>query len=179
MKNLLTTLFCFGLVSFVISQTCTPVYSPGYNDTSICAQIYEVENSNWLPDAYIHNAVCACQSIPTTSYQGNCIRQYLATQLTNTTKYSDSFKQEMAEQKENYLAHPYEDLVAYKEFIIDTFVPMIYADHQNAYKECCCVGTPAFYDSWEAVCTVDVPTCPMVYESIITFGSCDATPGSW
>lgn len=99
--------------------------------------------------------------------------------MANYTKYNETFRQAMISEKSLYNLHPIDDLVTYKDYIIDNFVPMIYADHQNAYKECCCPGHPAFYDSWEAVSTVDVPTCEMVYEAIITFGSCHNTPGSW
>lgn len=179
MKTCYITLLIASLFCCAFSNTCSPAFSPGFTDTSICETTYGVKNEYWLPDSYIHNAVCACEGIPTSSYEANCIREFLVTRINSKSRYSDSFRQEMADAKQSFAQHPIANLVSYKSLVISKFVPIVYEDHQDAYKQCCCPGTPAFYDSWKAVATVDVPTCGMVVQSIDMFGSCHKTPGAW
>jgi hypothetical protein len=162
-----------------INGSCTYAFYPGYSDVTICETTYNDENSWWLPDAYVYNAECACAYIPTKSDTGNCIRQFLVTRINDETRYNAEFRQEMADQKEEYNSNPVQNLVAYKTFILNNFTPMIYQDHQDAYSECCCVGGPAFYAAWEGVTTVPMPNCQSVVTSIEVFGSCSDHPGQW
>lgn len=161
------------------ANTCKPKYSPGFLDTNQCHLVYEVENSYWLPDSYVDNAVCACSGLPTTSYEGNCIRQFLATRMRDSTRYTPAFRQEMAAAKNNYNAHKILQFFDYKAFVMSKFVPLVYEDHVDAYKQCCCPGTPAFFASWDMVATIKVPTCGLVVKAIEMFGSCHQTPGRW
>jgi hypothetical protein len=172
-------LLVLACATVALANQCRPVFSPGVSDTNVCHNVYEVQNSYWLPEAYIDNAVCACSGIPTYSYEANCIRQFLATRINDKSRYTPAFRQQMAEAKTKFNAHPLLDLISYKAFVMRDFVPKIYEDHQDAYKQCCCTGTPAFFASWEAVATVKVPTCGLVVDSIKMFGSCHGKAGTW
>eukprot|EP00330_Aristerostoma_sp_ATCC50986_P001417 CAMPEP_0114578678 /NCGR_PEP_ID=MMETSP0125-20121206/3188_1 /TAXON_ID=485358 ORGANISM="Aristerostoma sp., Strain ATCC 50986" /NCGR_SAMPLE_ID=MMETSP0125 /ASSEMBLY_ACC=CAM_ASM_000245 /LENGTH=102 /DNA_ID=CAMNT_0001768929 /DNA_START=276 /DNA_END=584 /DNA_ORIENTATION=+ len=99
--------------------------------------------------------------------------------MDNYTKYPESFRQAMADQKQEYEQNPLTGLIGYKKYVIDNFTPLIYDDHKDAYSQCCCEGTPAFYASWVGVTTVPMPTCGSVEAAIDLFGSCDNTPGHW
>jgi hypothetical protein len=158
---------------------CEFAYYPGFSQVSICSQIYDKENSWWLPDAYIYNAQCACSTLPTNSNTANCIRQYLVERLRDQTRYNATFRNEMAEWKKKYNKDKILHWPGYKEFLIKKFTPLIYEDHDNAYYDCCCKGRPAFYASWEAVVTIKMPTCLSVRDAIDVFGSCSNHPGRW
>jgi len=179
MRTSQIVLLFIASLTAVLANKCVPLYSPGITDTNVCHSVYEVQNSHWLPEAYIHNAACACAGIPTDSMEANCIRKFLATRINDKSRYTPAFRQKMAEAKVKYENHPILQFVSYKAMVMSEFVPMIYKDHQDAYSQCCCPGTPAFFASWEAVATVKVPTCGMVVQSIKLFGSCHNRPGFW
>jgi len=179
MRTSQVILLLIASLSIALANQCKPVFAPGITDTNVCHNVYEVQNSWWLPEAYISNAVCACSGIPTYSPEANCIRQFLSTRINDKTRYTPAFRQKMAEEKIKYENHPIVDFINYKALVIREFVPMIYKDHQDAYSQCCCKGTPAFFQSWEAVATIKMPTCGMVVESIKLFGSCSARAGTW
>jgi len=134
-----------------------PIYSPGYTDPIVCERIYREVNGDWLPGNYIKNAICACQSIPTSSFEGNCIRQFLAERLQDQNRYSQNFKQHMTKKE---------------------FASYIYQDHVEAYKQCGCKGTPAPEVTWKQVVSHVIP-CFLTEETIRWLGSCHASNGSW
>jgi hypothetical protein len=71
------------------------------------------------------------------------------------------------------------DLLEYKKFVLANLTPVIYKDHVDAYRGCCCPSGPAPYPAWEAVTTIPSPSCDLVGESIKYAGSCHGTPGKW
>ena len=173
-------------------SNCTPQYSPGFSNTSICTEIYQQENGWWLPEAYQINAQCACETLPINSGPADCIRQFLYNKLSDSNKYSLEFKQTAADMKTKYNQNQLGDLFQYKNYVLTVFTPLIYQDHVDAYEsnilsknyfllflECCCVGTPAPYIDWEMVATIPLYNCQLIQVSVDIFGSCSGTPGQW
>lgn len=178
-KILAITIFgLFAFMAVAMRDGCDPIYSPGVRDADVCHDTY-LDDNDWLPEAYRRNADCACSTIPMDSDTAACIREFLSNSINDESKYSSDFKDKMMEEKEKYEENKITGLIGYKAFIADEFVPKIYKDHQDAYKQCCCEGEPAAYPAWIGVATVPMPTCGSVKASILLFGSCGNKPGKW
>jgi hypothetical protein len=146
-------------------RQCTP--APGIPNTNCGAY---ARNSWWLPDAYVNNATCACRETPNVP-TANCVRKFLQDRMAST---SFLIKSAAAAQKLTQFVNP----AGYHMFVQTVLTPLIYIDHVDAYRSCCCPSGPAVYPAWIGVTTVPLP-CPVVGYSIRQYGSCHGTPGTW
>lgn len=148
-----------------------------YGPTAKNCEVYS-KNSDWLPDAYVHNATCACSHTPYTK-TANCVRYKLQQRLQATP---EKLKKEARVAKRLYqlsLTTP-ETIAAYKAFVLMTLTKPIYDDHVYAYNNCCCTAGPAAYPAWMGVTTIPVYPCSAVGTSIrYGGGSCHGTYGCW
>jgi len=128
-------------------------------------------NRWWLPDAYVNNATCACQTTPNDA-TANCVRKFLQDRL---AAYPPYIVQWSAFAKQLGTLVPW---WSYEGWVQGVLTPLIYQDHVDAYRECCCPCGPAPYPAWIGVTSVPLP-CGVVGESIRWFGSCHCTPGAW
>lgn len=154
--------------------TCTP--SAGYPPTTCGA--YSAARS-WLPDAYVHNATCACSVTPNDP-KYNCIRKTLQDRLAATptavTTRAAALKADIASATTpTGIATA---IAAYEYYTETVLVPRIYSDHVIAYKSCCCPGGPAAYPAWIGVTHVPL-SCSAVAASIRGFGTCSGVPFVW
>ncbi len=161
--------FLFGS-SFLVA---TPILAQESADSSILQGIppstencaFYTENADWLPNAYVQNARCACLTTPNES-KANIIRQSLQKGLASIT---DSVRQEMRQKKQLLTAKKLSRL-KYNRFIKRYFVPLIYLQHVAAYHVADCPGGPAPYYAWEIVCTQPIKDCQTVWFSIKCLG---------
>jgi hypothetical protein len=150
------------------SPECTP--KPGIQNSD-CGG-YARENW-WLPQAYVHNATCACQETPNEP-TANCVRKFLQDRL-------GQVDQELKIRASHWLGALLTRRVSkdqYINFVQLELTPIIYKDHADAYSECCCTSGPAPLPAWRGVTTFALP-CSIVGESIRQYGSCHGTPGRW
>jgi len=165
-----------GATNRLQRDTGTTVDHPGRNCTPAAGKpptdcnAY-IDNSWWLPMAYVNNATCACNSTPN-STTANCVRAFLQARLAATPM---ALKLLAAAQKATELTNP----ALYQVFVQSFLTPLIYQDHVDAYASCCCSSGPAPYPAWIGVTTVPIPSCPLVGAFIDLFGSCHGTPGRW
>jgi hypothetical protein len=130
--------------------------------------------NEWLPDAFINNATCACLKIPNTE-EANTIRYYLKIQL-------DSLPDELkilAQQKKNSLLKGELSKRKYRRFIIKNLTKPIYDHHVYAYSKAGCKGTAAPYQAWKMITTKKVKDCDKIWLSIKCFGPCSGRFGKW
>jgi outer membrane protein OmpA-like peptidoglycan-associated protein len=151
------------------APTCTP--GTGIPNT-VCSAY--AANSWWLPQAYVGNATCACSTTPNIS-EYNCIRKFLQDRLAAAPP---TLKTLAASQKHLESGDTLEFL-AYEGFVLDNLTPIIYKDHVDAYRSCCCPSGPAPYAAWKGVTTVPLVNCSLVGEAIKWTGNCRGTPGTW
>lgn len=135
------------------------------------------ENAWWLPNAYVDNALCACQATPDDP-TANCVRKFLQDRLRSSSRYSASLKTEALGMK---IALEELQPVAYATWVQARLTPKIYEDHVDAYKACCCPCGPAPYAAWVGVTTIPLGlvSCSAIGESIKEFGPCHCVPGQW
>jgi hypothetical protein len=133
------------------------------------------QNSWWLPDAYVHNATCACKATPNDS-AANIIRAVLQQRLENTP---DSLKKRMEQAKTAMKNHTISKR-KYRKLVKQYLTPVIYNDHVIAYDTGNCKGDPACYFAWKFVTTRYAGGCGMVYFFIRWGGgSCSGKWGKW
>jgi hypothetical protein len=166
-KSLLFYVFIF-LLNFGHSQ---PKGIPPSAEN--CAQ-YQA-NSEWLPDAYIHNAECACLEIGD-SETANIVRNTLKERVEATPI---ELKEKAKSAKRQFLNHEISKR-KYKRFIIRNLTPVIYEDHIKSYQAAGCNGDPAPYWAWKLITTSKVKSCKMI-GFLIRFGggSCSKKWGHW
>ena len=116
------------------NNTCTPLYSPGFTNTSVCDEVYQQENGWWIPDAYKVNALCACQTLPVNNGPADCIRQFLYSRINDSNRYSSEFRQTAADMKSQYTQNIFGNILSYPNYILTNFTPLIYQDHLEAYS---------------------------------------------
>lgn len=152
------------------AASCTPAAGIPNTDCSAYAS-----NSWWLPLAYVGNATCACSTTPNLP-EYRCIRKFLQDRLASAPaplKALASSKKSL-ESSLNPLK-----VLEYKNFVIENLTPVIFTDHVDAYRSCCCPSGPASFPAWIAVTTIPPLACGPIEESIKWFGSCSGTPGTW
>ncbi|WP_077040225.1 DUF4157 domain-containing protein [Rhodococcus sp. MTM3W5.2] len=158
------------------------VHPPVPPPTRECVPKAGIENSDcgryaketwWLPEAYVHNATCACKETPNDP-TAKCVRKFLQDRLDQV----DQAKKAEAAQWLGALMTRRVSKDMYINFVQLELAPMIFKDHVDAYRECCCPSGPAPIEAWRGVTTLALP-CSVVGESIRQFGSCHGTPGKW
>lgn len=133
------------------------------------------ENASWLPDAFVHNATCACTKTPDEP-KANIIREVLQTRLKETPQH---IKDLAAEKKRLYQAKKITKF-RYNRFVKKQLTPIIYADHVIAYQMADCEGDPAPYFAWKKISTIPIKDCDIVWFFIrYGGGSCYGTWGKW
>jgi len=125
-------------------------------------------NDWWLPSAYVNNATCACKTTPNVA-TANCVRKFLQDRLAAAPTL---LKSRAAAQKALGITSP----VMYEVYVQSVLTPLIYKDHVDAYRSCCCPSGPAPYGDWRGVTAIPVQPCALVGGFIKKFGSCT---GSW
>jgi hypothetical protein len=144
---------------------CTP--APGIPNTDCSAYL---RNVLWLPLAYVNNATCACRETPNEP-TANCVRKFLQDRLAATPFLVKSLAAVRKSQE-------FTDPTGYQAFVQTVLTPLIYRDHVDAYRSCCCPSGPADYLDWMGVTFFPLP-CPAVGYFIRKRGSCHGTPGTW
>lgn len=132
------------------------------------------KENDWLPDAFINNATCACLKIPDTE-EANTIRYYLKVQL-------DSLPNDLktvAQQKKNSFLKGELSKRKYNRFIKKNLTKPIYNHHVYAYSKAGCKGTAAHYPAWRMITTKTVKDCDKIWLSIRLFGPCSGHMGRW
>jgi hypothetical protein len=175
MKNREEKIRIFRIYALFIGLTLntTPVFAQATTDSLKAAGIppsvencaIYTQNADWLPEAYVQNARCACLTTPNEE-KANIIRHYLQTELQGI---ADSTKQEMR-QKKQLVAAKKLSRSKYNRFIRRYFTPLIYQQHVAAYQAATCAGDPAPYYAWELICTHSIKNCQTVWFSIKCLG---------
>ncbi len=124
--------------------------------TTANCKIY-ADNAWWLPDAYLHNATCACMVTPDEP-KANIIRQNLQESLVNTPL---AIKKEAELQKNKFLDKKISKKV-YNRYVKKVLVPLIYENHVIAYKKADCKGDPAPYAAWKLIATKRIKDCKII-----------------
>ena len=133
------------------------------------------ENASWLPDAFVHNATCACLETPNEP-KANIIRAVLQSRVRETPQH---IKDLAAEKKRLYQAKKITKF-HYNRFVKKQLTPIIYADHIIAYQMADCEGDPAPYFAWKKISTIPIKDCDIVWFFIrYGGGSCYGTWGKW
>ncbi len=177
MNKLLYTFFLFGFPFYSISQnesnTSDSTKNVRSENVKVC-EIYE-KHQDWLPDAFVNNANCACLKIPQEP-RADTIRKILAERLAATP---DSIKN-LARTTKIAFQNKEISKREYKKFIVKYITPSIYQDHIIAYQKAGCNGDPAPFFGWKQITTRKVKSCNMVWFSIRYFGgSCSGKWGKW
>jgi hypothetical protein len=145
---------------------CTP--AAGITSSTCSAYL---ENVWWLPLPYVNNATCACKTTPNVP-TAMCVRKFLQDRLAATPTWLRAIA---AAAKVYELTDP----PKYQSFVQSALTPLIYQDHVDAYRACCCPSGPASYIDWIGVTNIAFQPCSLVGWFIKHFGSCTGTPGDW
>ena len=115
-------------------------------DQSTC-EIYS-KHTDWLPDAFVNNAICACLKIPNEP-SANIIRQVLIERLDSVdlTLKVKAIDMKSLLYKKEISKH------AYNRFVKKEITPMIHEDHIIAYEKAGCKSDPAPYFGWKQITT--------------------------
>lgn len=119
--------FILVICTLTFLHCCVP--AAGFSDTSVC-DIY-LQNSDWLPDAYVQNAYCACTILPNDIATSNCVRKYLYERLQN---FNSTLKNILYQKKLEYNKNPLLNWISYNAFIVQELTPVIYKEHVDAYR---------------------------------------------
>ncbi|MBS3914816.1 MAG: hypothetical protein KG003_09965 [Bacteroidetes bacterium] len=140
---------------------------------SICEQ-YE-EFRSWLPDAYIFNAGCACNYLPSDS-AAMAIRAFLINAIIST---SPELRSKAWDMKEQYLSGRISRR-KYKKFVRKNIAPKIYLDHVLAYRFAGCKKGPAPFWEFRYSCIHPFRHCKRMLQLNLMFGgSCKKNKNSW
>jgi hypothetical protein len=155
----------------------TPAKSQKLNtiplDSIACSGYFK--HREWLPDAYIRNAVCACQYLPPDSSAVKA-RNSLMQSLDDTPDTLVLVAKTMKSQVKNGEISKRK----YKKFIKKTIAPKIYEDHKKAYLAAGCKNTPAPLWEWKIACTKPFKDCGKMLRYNFRFGgSCSGKNGNW
>jgi hypothetical protein len=166
------------LISFIFLFCFTPFSKAQFigqdsNKISICDS-YE-QFRDWLPDAYIYNAGCACNYLPKDS-AAMAIRIFL---IESAFWTNPALQSEAREMKNKYLA----DIISYrkyKKFVRKKIAPKIYSDHVLAYRFAGCTKGPAPFWEFRYSCIHPFRHCKRMLQLNLMFGgSCKKTRNSW
>lgn len=142
-------------------------------DQSTC-EIYS-KHTDWLPDAFVNNAICACLKIPDQS-NANIIRQVLIERL-------DSVDMTLKVKAIDMKSKLYKNEISkrtYNRFVKKEITPIIHEDHVIAYEKAGCKSDPAPYFGWKQITTRKIKSCKLIWFSIRYFGgSCSGKWGRW
>lgn len=174
---MLTRLLFFVLLFFTssgFSQDQTETEKIGIPPSTYTCEIYS-KHEDWLPDAFINNATCACLKIPDEE-RANVIRQILIERLDSVDL---SLKAEAISMK-GLLLKKEISKHKYNKFVKKKITPIIYKDHVIAYETAGCKANPAPYIGWKQITTRKVKSCKLIWFSIRYFGgSCSGKWGRW
>ncbi|MFN6084630.1 MAG: hypothetical protein ACK476_06840, partial [Fluviicola sp.] len=127
-----------------ISSTCfsqdqAESSKEGVPPSEYTCEIYS-KHEDWLPDAFINNATCACLKIPDEE-RANVIRQILIERLDSVdlTLKTEAISMKQLYVKKEISKHKY------NKYIKKKITPIIYEDHVIAYETAGCKANPAPY----------------------------------
>jgi hypothetical protein len=171
----------FLLVLFIQTFLLQSLYSQTNSDektgippSTYTCEIYE-KHTDWLPDAFINNATCACIKIPD-EYRANVIRQVLIERLDSVNLELKTKAVSMKKQCMDKTISKHK----YNKFIKREITPVIYRDHIIAYEKAGCKADPAPFFGWKQITTRKVKSCKLIWFSIRYFGgSCSGKWGKW
>ncbi len=168
-------LFFSSIVSFSCSaQEMVETSELGLPPDQSTCEIYS-KHTNWLPDAFVNNAICACLKIPDQS-NANIIRQVLIERLDSV---EITVKSRGIEMKNLFLAKEISKY-QYNKFVKKVITPIIHEDHVIAYEKAGCKSDPAPYFGWKQITTRKIKSCKLIWFSIRYFGgSCSGKWGRW
>ena len=143
----------------------------GYLNTN--CSFYDLEIArDWIPDAYLENAKCACSRIPNCG-SANCARQRIQWHHEN---YAAWLAPEVVEEAKRLKKDGW--YFQYNSYVQENLSPYFKALHDEAYEYCGCKGT--FYsDLVTRAASIFQPTCMLSDMLIKTGASCHSTPGYW
>ena len=165
------------LAGAVAATECNKEYlnafqiSYGYENTN-CSFYDSAEVREWMPNAYLDNAKCACSTMPNCP-SATCVRKYIQVGHHKLLGISPEIKARAKELKKNGGA------LLYHQFVQEELVPFFYKEHVNAYEVCGCPSGPAPYWAWQAVSIVKHIPCPVIKHSIFQTGPCHGIRGYW
>ena len=183
-----------NLTSNACQSGCTPKGGIG---VEACSWYLSDEATTWLPPAYATAAHCACQLAASSVEAANsttarCVRNFLLENHKGTKYVSQAMKDKAASLLKNVFNNPC------KYYPVSPFAPplqvctsqynyqvnelltdTIYHMHEDAYKSCCCPGSPAAEWSWVMIMTsnfeptsLGLSSCWMVGKAVEMFGPC-------
>jgi hypothetical protein len=163
------------LQSFIgLSQLENATFDKGLPPSQMTCEIY-LKHEDWLPDAFITNAVCACLKIPDEE-GANIIRQVLIQRLdsVNSMTKAESILMKRSFAKKEISKYEY------NKYVKSVLTPIIHRDHVIAYDLAGCEADPAPYFGWKQITTREVKNCSLIWFSIRYFGgSCSGKWGRW
>jgi len=181
MKNVLLVICFVCVLSFANAQelsskksTCAKncTIPTGYGK-SACDWYAQDYPTSWLPAAYAASAQCAClgnESAAWDSATAQCVRAQVRI---GTGAIDPVVQGTLASLKVTDCGLIYcSD--RYYQYVYANFIPQIYQIHVNAYKTCCCPGTPAPLVAWNYIISSYqgfVP-CDYVVAGIEAAGQC-------
>ena len=162
-------------VSFLsISQEMSESTELGLPPSQSTCEIYS-KHVDWLPDAFINNAICACLKIPNEP-SANIIREVLIERLDSVDVI---LKNRAIEMKVLFIKKEISKH-QYNKFIKKEITSIIHEDHIVAYEKAGCKANPAPYFGWKQITTRKVKSCNLIWFSIRYFGgSCSGKWGRW
>jgi hypothetical protein len=169
-------LFIFILVSitYAVAQESIESNDVGVPPSIEICGIYSAHNE-WLPDAFITNAECACLKIPNNP-EANIIREVLIARLDSV----DLLLKDEAVKMKSLLVAKEISRFKYNKYVKSQITPIIYRDHLIAYQQAGCSADPAPYFGWKQITTKRIKNCNLVWFSIRFFGgSCSGRWGNW
>lgn len=174
MNKTIVYFFLFFITNLSFSQDQSESTKEGIPPSDYTCEIYS-KHEDWLPDAFINNATCACLKIPDEE-RANVIRQILIERLDSVNL---SLKEEAISMKQLFVKKEISKH-KYNKFIKKKITPIIYEDHVIAYETAGCKANPAPYIGWKQITTRKVKSCKLIWFSIRYFGgSCSGKWGRW
>lgn len=170
----ISVILCFMAFQTTYAQNANQHSSDSSNSLSvekICS--YYAENT-WLPDAYIHNATCACKNL-TLNAEGTSIRQVLKQELEGVDQL---IKDKLLMAKQDYACGKLTRR-KYRLLLKKTLSPLVYQHHKLAFSKVDCKGRIAPYPVWKFITVRKVKSCKTIWFGMRFFASCSGKIGKW
>jgi hypothetical protein len=165
--------FLFAYVTSYAQDNKQIVFD-GIPPSELTCGIYS-KHEDWLPDAFITNANCACLKIPD-DQESNIIRLVLIQRLDSV----DIEVKKGAIEMKRSLSDKEISKSKYNRYVKSVITPIIHKDHIIAYDLAGCKADPAPYFGWKQITTREVKNCRLIWFSIRYFGgSCSGKWGRW
>lgn len=136
-----------GATSVRADKPCKQNCTIGSGYSSDRCQYY-IDNQDWLPPKYAYATHCVCSNDALDSAPYQCVRKQL--QIIHDATFSDAFKSVARQKLSDYTNNVISE-GEYDAWSDSQFGGTVKRIHDQAFSNCCCLGTPASDYWWHGI----------------------------